>query len=120
MKSRIKYDYDKTGDSLFIYTVDDHNYEVSLDLSNNIILDFDETQKPVSFEFLDASNLFKISKNDFKHIQSINIQIIITSKMIELNINLEVMIHNKTVPLDVNRVISNVSNIPNSCSQLIL
>ncbi len=43
MNSKVKYDYDKIGDSLFIYSIDDHDYEVSIDLSSNIFLDFDKT-----------------------------------------------------------------------------
>ncbi len=118
MYSKVKYDYDGKADSLFIYSVEDYNYDVSLDLSDNIVLDFDKTQKVVAFEFLDASNLFNISKKDFKHIHSINIQLKITWDKIELNIVVEVVVHDKTHQFGINWIMSNISNIPKYCSQL--
>ena len=38
MNNKVVYDYDRQGDSLFIYCVDDYEYEVSLELDNDVIL----------------------------------------------------------------------------------
>ena len=45
------YDYDYVGDSLFIYCIDSYEYDVSLELDNDVILDFDINCKSVVFEF---------------------------------------------------------------------
>lgn len=37
MNNKIVYDYDRQGDSLFIYCVDDYEYKVSLELENDVI-----------------------------------------------------------------------------------
>ena len=55
MNNKIVYDYNSQGDSLFIYCVEDYEYEVSLELDNGVILDIDKEGKPVAFEFLNAS-----------------------------------------------------------------
>ena len=40
-KNNVVYDYDYQKDSLFIHCVDSHDYEVSLELDNDVILDLD-------------------------------------------------------------------------------
>ncbi len=62
MNNKVTYDYDRQGDSLFINRVDDYEYEVSLELDNNVILDIDKDSKPVAFEFLNVSKIFKLEK----------------------------------------------------------
>ena len=62
MNNKVVYDYDRQGDSLFIYCVDDYEYEVSLELDNDVILDIDKEGKPVAFEFLNASKIFNLDK----------------------------------------------------------
>ena len=65
-KIEVVYDYDYKNDSLFIYCEEPYEYDVSLELDNNVILDLDTTGKPVAFEFLNASKVFKINKSYFK------------------------------------------------------
>ena len=74
MNNKVVYDYDHQGDSLFIYCVDDYEYEVSLELDNDVILDLDTNGKPVAFEFLNASKVFHLDKSYFKNLVKISIQ----------------------------------------------
>lgn len=117
-KIEVVYDYDYKNDSLFIYCEEPYEYDVSLELDNNVILDLDTTGKPVAFEFLNASQVFKINKSYFKSLVNINIQTEITQDIINLTVKLIVPVHNKNQVFDVNRVISNLNNIPAMESEL--
>ena len=117
-KIEVVYDYDYKNDSLFIYCEEPYEYDVSLELDNNVILDLDTTGKPVAFEFLNASKVFKIYKSYFKSLVNINIQTEITQDIINLTVKLIVPVHNKNQVFDVNRVISNLNNIPAMESEL--
>ena len=110
--NQVVYDYDYSGDSLFIYCVDSYEYDVSLELDNDVILDLDVDGKPVAFEFLNASKLFKLNKNYLNDLKKINIQSPITEETITLNVKLTVPVHNKNQIFDINRVTSNIDNIP--------
>ena len=77
-----------------------------------MILDLDTSGKPVAFEFLNASKVFKLDKNYFKNLVSINIQAGITEEAVKLNIQLIVPVHNENQVFDVNRITSNLNNIP--------
>ena len=112
MDNEVVYDYDRKGDSLFIYCVAPYEYEVSLELDNDVILDLDVNGKPVAFEFLNASKVFKLNKSYFKNLISISIQADITEEAIKLKAELLVLVHNKNQVFDVNRITSNLNNIP--------
>ena len=111
-KNKVEYDYDYKNDSLFIYSVESYEYEVSLELDNNVILDLDVEGKPVAFEFLNASKVFKLDKSYFKNLVKICIRSDITDEAIRLKVQLDVLVHNKTQVFDVNRITSNLNNIP--------
>ena len=55
-----------------------------------MILDLDVDGKPVAFEFLNASKLFKLNKNYLNDLKKINIQSTITEEAITLNVKLTV------------------------------
>ena len=112
MNNQVVYDYDYVGDSLFIYCIDSYEYDVSLELDNDVILDFDINGKPVAFEFLNASKIFNLDKSYFKNLVKINIQSNITEDLISLKVQLLVLVHNKNQVFDINRITSNLSNIP--------
>ena len=112
MNNQVEYDYDYKGDSLFIYCVEHYEYEVSLELDNNVILDLDINDHPVAFEFLNASKLFGLDKSKFNQLVKISIQSNITEEAISLKVQLVAPIHNKNQVFDVNRVTSNLNNIP--------
>ena len=106
------YDYDYQNDSLFIYSVESYEYEVSLELDNEVILDLDVGAKPVAFEFLNASKLFKLDKNHFKNLVKICIRFNITEESIGFNIRLDVLAGSRTQVFDINRIGDNPNNIP--------
>ena len=112
MNNQVVYDYDYVGDSLFIYCIDSYEYDVYLELDNDVILDFDINGKPVAFEFLNASKIFNLDKSYFKNLVKINIQSNITEDLISLKVQLLVLVHNKNQVFDINRITSNLSNIP--------
>ena len=85
-----------------VYCVDSYEYDVSLELDNDVILDLDVDGKPVAFE----------DKAYFKNLLSIGIQSKITVDAINLNVRLTALIHNKNQLFDVNRITSNLNNIP--------
>ena len=112
MNNKVVYDYDCQGDSLFIYCVDDYEYEVSLELDNDVILDIDKEGKPVAFEFLNVSKIFNLDKNHFNNLNKITIQSIITEEAINLKVQLLVPVHNKTQTFGMNRITTNLNGIP--------
>ena len=119
MDNEVDYDYDYQNDSLFVYCITPYEYEVSIELDNNVILDVDTNGKPVAFEFLNASKVFKLDKIYFKNLEHITIQTRITETMININVELMALIHNKNQVFDVNRVTSNLNNIPVMETELI-
>ena len=118
MNNKVVYDYDRQGDSLFIYCVDDYEYEVSLELDNDVILDIDKEGKPVAFEFLNASKIFNLDKSHFNNLTKITIQSIITVEAINLKVKLAVPVHNKTQTFGMNRITTNLNGIPKFKSQI--
>lgn len=119
MNNKVVYDYDRQGDSLFIYCVEDYEYEVSLELDNDVILDIDKEGKPVAFEFLNASKIFNLDKSYFNNLAKITIQSNITEEAINLTVQLIVHVHNKTQTFGMNRIATNLSGIPDMESELV-
>ena len=116
---KIDFDYDRQFDSLFIYCSNEYEYDISLELEDDIVVDFDKNNVPVAFEFLNASKLFNINKNDFSSLVHISIQSNITEDQINLAIHLVAVIRNKQTDFDKKLVASNLSNIPNCTSELV-
>ena len=119
INNKIVYDYDCKGDSLFVYCVEPYEYEVSVELDNNVILDLDNNGKPMAFEFLNASEIFKLDKSYFKNLVHITIQACITEEAICLKVQLLVLIHNKNHVFGVDRITSNSDNIPAMETELV-
>ena len=113
-KNKIKYDYDEENDSLFIYSVNNYEYDFSLNASWDILIDFDKNGIPVAFEFLSASKTFDLEKKDFSGLN----EIVITSKIrgndIIIHIQLVVSVLDDFVNVGIDRTILNVSNLPNN------
>ncbi|MBQ7927929.1 MAG: DUF2283 domain-containing protein [Methanobrevibacter sp.] len=118
-KNNVVYDYDYQNDSLFIHCVDSYDYEVSLELDNDVILDLDINGKPVAFEFLNASKVFHLDKSYFKNLVKISIQSLIDEESIKLNVQLIVLVHNRNQVFNVNCIASNLNNIPSMETELV-
>ena len=89
--------YDYECDALMLYYTEDYDYDYSLELTDDVIVDFDCDGVPSAFEFLNASKLFGFDKSSLMNIKRINVSIKVTSKLIELNTLIVVVICNKTV-----------------------
>lgn len=118
MNNKVLYDYDYNGDSLFIYCADDYEYEVSVELNNDVILDLDVEDKPVAFEFLNASRIFKLEKNLFKNIINICIHSNIMDESISLKVELVVVVLDEQQTFDLNMVTNNLEGILSIESEL--
>lgn len=112
MSRKIKYDYDCSNDSLFLYGKDRYDYDFSEELDNGIIIDFDKNQNPVAFEIFNASKKFKINKNVFNVLSSIKVKITITEKAIDLSIILFFKEHNKPMETTINYIMDNFDCLP--------
>lgn len=117
---KLKFDYDEKYDSLFLFCEEDYEYDTSLELGADFIIDFSKDGFPIAFELFNASNLFNVKKSDFNNIKSLNIKSKITEKEIQVNIKILIVKMNQPINVAVDRVISNVNNIPEHCSELAL
>ena len=64
-------DYDPLGDSLFVWSQKDYQYDYSFVIDEDIVIDMDENGLPVAFEFLNASYWFEITKAALRSISGI-------------------------------------------------
>lgn len=103
--------YDAETDSLFIYRNEKYDYETSLELNADVILDLDDKGMPSAFEFLNASKLFKVNDSSLNSIKDINVSVSITDKLIELNTELTVL-QEKFVKKDLFNMAANNYSIP--------
>ena len=97
MDKLLNKNYDRECDALMLYYVEDYDYDYSLELTDDVIIDFDCDGLPRAFEFLNASKLFGFDKSSLMNIKKINITIKVTSKLFELSTLIVVVICNKTV-----------------------
>ncbi|MDO8869636.1 MAG: DUF2283 domain-containing protein [Methanobacteriaceae archaeon] len=109
----IEYKYDLEVDALFINVKNDYEYDTSIELNNEVILDFDKNGNPVALEILSASNILKTPKYSLKRINNIKMNVDINEKSIGLKLFLGVIIHNKEQIHSVNTFTSNDTGIPN-------
>lgn len=104
--------YDLECDALILYYAEEYDYDYSLELTDNVIVDFDKNGIPCAFEFLNASKLFGFDRSSLMSIKKINITINVTSKLIELNTLIVVLVHNKAVSNSLQKSHVNNVNIP--------
>lgn len=88
------------------------DYDYSLELEDNVIVDFDNNDVPCAFEFLDASKLFGFDKSSLMNIKKIHISIKITSELIKLNTSIVAVVHNKDVSNSLQNSLANNLNLP--------
>jgi len=94
----VEYKYDMEVDALFINIKKDYEYDTSIELDNDVIMDFDKNSVPVALEVLNASRVLK--------------------KSIGLKVFLGVTIHNKEQIHSVDTFTSNDTGIPNIETEL--
>jgi uncharacterized protein YuzE len=104
--------YDHSFDVLGIKISNDYEYKTSVELSNNVILDFDKNNVPVALEILNASRFLKISKSNLDHINMIKMKVHIDDKSICLKVSVGVNIHKKEHIKSIDTFTSNDTGIP--------
>jgi uncharacterized protein YuzE len=115
----VDYKYDGEVDALFIHVKNEFSYATSVELDNNVILDFDKKNVPVVLEILNASKILKTTKFSLRNIQDINVNINVSDESISLKLDLTVLIHNKNRIQKVDTFTSNDIGIPSIQTELV-
>jgi uncharacterized protein YuzE len=105
-------DYDYQNDSLFLYVSHDNEYKESIELGENIILDFDKHYVPIALEILDASKVLGIEKFILNKGFKLNMEIGINEVSISIKALFKVFKHQKLIDAPVNATTTNDINIP--------
>ena len=111
MAKLLNKNYDCECDALMLYYAEDYDHDYSLELTDNVIIDFDCDGIPRAFEFLNDS-MFGFDKSSLMNIKKINITIKVTSKLIELSTLIVVVVHNKDVSNSLQNCLANNVNLP--------
>ncbi len=110
-------DYDYAADSLLLYITEDYEYQKSLRLADDIILDFDKNDVPVALELLNASKTLKVNKSSLLQPIDINMHICVGKEKIRLDASFSVFVHQKPIPKDLNWQVSNDINLAETEAQ---
>ncbi|MCL2157151.1 MAG: DUF2283 domain-containing protein [Methanobrevibacter sp.] len=110
---KMKHAYDYESDILSFFLTDNFDYEFSQFIERSIVINYNQSNKPIGFEFLNASKSFKTNKIFLKNIDFGEIELKISEEKITLNIKLIIKIHNKPTPLPLNISGANENQIPN-------
>ena len=108
----IEHSYDPDADALFISKVDDYEYDESVELTNDVFLDFDVNGEASAVEILNASKVFSVSKYSLKDIGPISMKIGVNEKLVCLELSIGVLIHNKELLKSLNHSAVNYINAP--------
>ena len=84
----LEWSYDHECDALFIHRVDEYQYEESIEMTCDVIMDFDTLLNPSAFEFLNASKIFKSNNGDLCGIEKIKVHVSINEDLIKLYVDI--------------------------------
>lgn len=104
--------YDVQSDILYIHKTIEYNYKESVELGNNLILDFSEDNNPVALEIIDASLFFNVKKYSLQNIKNINLNVHINENIICIKGKFVFPVHNKGLSKSVNEETVNDINMP--------
>jgi uncharacterized protein YuzE len=102
--------YDYHSDTLGIRAKNDYKYKASVELKNDLILDFSQNNQPAALEILNASKLLKVDKSALNNIIKLNMTLKITKEVINLNLHIGVLFQNKTLSKSINGLAINNIN----------
>lgn len=105
-------DYDSRSDSLYLYITDEYEYNESVEIDNDVILDFDKNLVPVAIEFLGASKLLGVSKFSIMNLRTLTMQIYTNEKIISIKACFTVPFHQKEIKSPIEVTTTNDINIP--------
>ena len=114
----LEYKYDIDTDAIFINVKKKYKYNTSIELNNDIILDFDKNENPVALEILNTSKVLGVSKSNLENIKNIRIKVNIDKKSIKLNACFDIFIDNREETAKVSPFTANNIGIPNVETQL--
>ncbi len=112
--------YDISSDILGIKVNYDFSYEQTVEMGENLFLDFDVNNVPVSLEILDASKRFNLPKECLKNIICFNIDICVDEKSISIDAKIGVLMDNVRNDQFFKSFISNRGNFPTNLVHLVL
>lgn len=113
LMKKMNHSYDYESDILSFFLAENFDYEFSQFINKAIVINYNQNNKPIGFEFLNASKSFKTKKIFLKNIDFGEIELIISEKKVTLNIKLIIKVHNKPTPLPLNISGVNENQIPN-------
>ena len=108
----ISHAYDEDVDAIFIHKVESYDYDVSVELTNNIIVDFNNVGQFSALEILNASKVFGVSKDALMNIGSICMKTGVTEKLICVKLSIAVLIQNKELSKSFDHFAINDINAP--------
>ncbi|MGN0094419.1 MAG: DUF2283 domain-containing protein [Methanobrevibacter sp.] len=115
----IDYNYDFSYDILTVTIKNDYEYGETIEMDNNILLDFDVKGVPVSLEIINASEVLNVKKYSLKNMHSFQMNVTVNEDTITVNINFVVKVHNKNQDSSLKCLINNYLNIPHTETQMI-
>lgn len=84
----LKCSYDPECDALFIHRVEKYEYEETIEMTCDVLMDFDTLLNPSAFEFLNASKIFKSNNGDLCNIEKIKVHVSINEDLIKLYVDI--------------------------------
>ena len=84
----LDWSYDLEYDILFIHRIEKYEYEVSIEMTCDVLMDFDTLLNPSAFEFLNASKIFKSNNGDLCDINTIKVHVSINEDLIKLYVDI--------------------------------
>lgn len=109
---RMEKDYDFQNDSLFMYITDEYEYKESIELGNNIILDFDKNDAPVAIEILDAAKVLNVEKFSLNKLKGLIMEISIEEDTITIKAEFKVLLHQMELDAPISLEVPNDLNLP--------
>jgi uncharacterized protein YuzE len=99
-------EYDTRSDTLYLRIINEYKYKESIEIKDNIILDFDEDNVPVALEILDAHKFFGVEKYSLKQPVGINMNIEVGEEKIHIKASFTFILHQKEFkkPVEVDTV----------------
>lgn len=86
--NRLEWSYDHECDCLFISRIAKYDYEESIEMNADVIMDFDTSLNPSAFEFLNASKVFKSNNGDLCDIKRIKVHVSINEDLIKTYVDI--------------------------------
>ena len=108
---KLNYIYDYEYDLVDLTIKNDFKYLKSIEISNGIILDFDENYCPVAIEMISASKVLGIDKQ-FLMSPDINMLITVNKDLIKIEINFTFLVNKIEQDISFKQNIANNYGIP--------